>query len=62
MTKELQQKAEREAFEHTVFRALADIYSQLHPDTTVGEWLEQLSANKEAEKNRIINSIIYQNP
>lgn len=59
MTKELQQKAEREAFEHTVFMALADIYNQLHPDIEIGEWRDQLSANKEAEKNRILNKIIH---
>ena len=55
---ELQKKADQEAFQHTVFRALADIYNQLNPDVEIGDFLLQLHANKEAEKNRIINSFI----
>lgn len=51
-------KAEQEAFQHTVFMALADIYHRLNPSVEIGEYLQQLQANKEAEKNRIINSFI----
>lgn len=58
MTKELEQKAEREAHDHTVFMALADIYNRMNPEVSIGDYLEQLQKNKEAEKNRIINSII----
>lgn len=55
---EIEKKAEQEAFQHTVFMALADIYNRLNPSVDIGEYLTQLQANKEAEKNRIINSII----
>lgn len=51
-------KADQEAFQHTVFMALADIYNRLNPSVEVGEYLLQLKANKEAEKNRIINSLL----
>ena len=54
----LEKKADQEAFQHTVFMALADIYNRLNPSVEVGEYLMQLQANKEAEKNRIINSFI----
>lgn len=55
---ELQKKADQEAFRHTVFMALADLYNKLNPSVEIGEYLTQLQANKEAEKNRIINSFI----
>lgn len=55
---DLKIKADQEAFQHTVFMALADIYNRLNPSVEVGEYLMQLQANKEAEKNRIINSFI----
>lgn len=58
MTPEFVKKAEKEAFEHTVFMALADIYSRLNPGVEVGEYLLQLQRNKEEEKNRIINDFI----
>lgn len=51
-------KADQEAFQHTVFMALANIYNRLNPSVEVGEYLLQLHANKEAEKNRIINSLL----
>jgi len=51
-------KAEQEAFQHTVFMALADIYNRLKPSVEIGEYLIQLQANKEAEKNRIINNLL----
>lgn len=57
--KELEQKAERAAFEHTVFMALADIYTRLNPNVETQDYLAQLSANKEAEKNRILNRFIH---
>ncbi|GGH28486.1 hypothetical protein FAZ19_19860 [Sphingobacterium alkalisoli] len=56
--KELEQKAEQEAYQHTVFMALADIYNQLNPNVEIGEYLKQLQDNKAAEKNRIMNEII----
>lgn len=56
--KDLQIKADHEAFQHTVFMALADIYNRLNPSVEVGEYLLELQANKEAEKNRIINSLL----
>ena len=56
--KETQEKAERAAFEHTIFMALADIYTQLNPNEDIGEYLRVLRENKEAEKNRIINEAI----
>jgi len=55
---EIEKKAEQEAFQHTVFMALADIYNRLNPSVDIGEYLTQLQTNKEDEKNRIINSII----
>lgn len=38
--------------------AIADIYNRLNPSIEVGEYLLHLQANKEAEKNRIINSLL----
>ena len=38
--------------------AIADIYNRLNPSVEIGEYLIQLQANKEAEKNRIINSLL----
>lgn len=58
MTTEIEKKAEREAFEHTVFMALADIYSQLNPNADIGHFLNQLQDNKAKEKNRIVNEFI----
>lgn len=55
---QLEQKADRAAFEHTVFMALADIYTQVNPGTDIGDFLLQLQDNKKAEKNRILNEII----
>lgn len=55
---QLIKKAEQEALQHTVFMALADIYNKLHPEVEIGDYLIQLQTNKEAEKNRIINSFI----
>ena len=54
----LKEKADKEAFQHTVFMALADIYNQLNPTIPVGEYLLQLQENKAEEKNRILNEII----
>ena len=59
-TNELEEKADRAAFEHTVYMALADLHSQLHPDADIAEFLKQLLDNKEAEKNRILNRFIRQ--
>ncbi len=55
---DLKNKADQEAFQHTVFMAIADIYNRLNPSVEIGEYLLQLQANKEAEKNRIINSLL----
>ena len=55
---DLKSKAEQEALQHTIFMALADIYNRLNPEVEIGEYLLQLQANKEAEKNRIINSLL----
>lgn len=60
MVKDLEEKAERAAFEHTVFMALADMHAQLHPDADIADFLKQLLDNKEAEKNRILNRFIRQ--
>lgn len=53
-----EQKAEKEAFQHTVFMAIADIYNRLNPSVEIGEYLHQLQKNKEDETNRILNSLI----
>lgn len=58
---EIEQKAENEAFQHTVFMALADIYTQLNPNVEIGEYLKQLQDNIGNEKNRIINDFIKMN-
>lgn len=54
----LLEMAEKEAFQHTVFMAIADIYNRLNPSVEIGEYLLQLQKNKEDEKNRILNSLI----
>lgn len=54
----LKEKADKEAFQHTVFMALADIYNQLNPNVSVGDYLIQLQENKAQEKDRILNEII----
>lgn len=61
MTEEFKNKADKEAFQHTVFMAISDIYNRLNPDVEVGEYLLQLQKNKEAEKNRIINDFLRGN-
>lgn len=38
--------------------AIAAIYNLLNRSVEIGEYFLQLQANKEAEKNRIINSLL----
>lgn len=54
----LKEKADKEAFQHTVFRAIADLYNQLNPEMDIGDYLLQLQEQKEIEKNRIINDFL----
>ena len=60
MVKDLEEKADRAAFEHTVFMALADLYSKQNPNADIAAYLKQLLDNKAAEKNRILNRYIRQ--
>ncbi len=53
-----EQVASNAAFEHTVFMALADIYTRLNPEVDIATYLEQLQRNKREEKARILNRFI----
>ncbi|MGJ1296533.1 hypothetical protein ACR777_20140 [Sphingobacterium spiritivorum] len=59
--KNIEKKAKRSAFEHTVFMALADLQRQIKPDTDLSSYLNMLMDNKKAEENRIINEYIKGN-
>ena len=51
----LEDRAAEAAFEHTVFMALADLYTKLNPEVDIATYLDQLQRNKREEKARILN-------
>lgn len=57
MNKEIEQKADQEATQHTVFMALAELAVKLDPTIEIQDYLNQLIANKRAEKARILHAI-----
>ena len=58
---ELEKKADQEATQHTVFMALAELAVKLDPNIEIQDYLNELIANKRAEKARILSAIQHQN-
>lgn len=57
----IEQKADQEATQHTVFMALAELAVKLDPSIEIQDYLNELIANKRAEKARILSAIQHKN-
>lgn len=57
----IEQKADQAATQHTVFMALAQLAVKLDPSIDIQDYLNELIANKRAEKARILSAIDHEN-
>jgi len=57
----IEQKADQEATQHTIFMALAELAHKVDPSVDIHDYLNELIANKRAEKSRILDAIQHKN-